>query len=197
MSGTAQYSVIVPAYKEASNLRPLATRIFAALRRPDSPVPAQLVEVIVVDDNSRDGSVEVVHALQQEGYNVRIIVRTTERGLSSAVVRGFQEAVGDNLLCMDADLQVSLFSCTLCAFTFRSNSWSIWVVYTLDDCEDTDVEFYGKQGSLYSAVNRVLHFCDFIISITQCAVAISFKSISSSFIGRIYTRPSCSLFASQ
>ncbi|KAI0916280.1 dolichol-P-mannose synthesis [Taiwanofungus camphoratus] len=105
MSGTAQYSVIVPAYKEASNLRPLATRIFAALRRPDSPVPAQLVEVIVVDDNSRDGSVEVVHALQQEGYNVRIIVRTTERGLSSAVVRGFQEAVGDNLLCMDADLQ--------------------------------------------------------------------------------------------
>lgn len=100
------YSVIVPAYKENGNIRPLVTRIFAALRRVDSPVPAEQVEVIIVDDNSRDGSVETVYSLQQEGYNVRIIVRTTERGLSSAVVRGFQEAAGDNMLCMDADLQV-------------------------------------------------------------------------------------------
>ena len=110
MLGTIDYSVIVPAYKEASNLRPLVTRIFASLNRIDSPVPAGQVEIIVVDDNSRDGSVEVVQALQQEGYNVRIIVRTTERGLSSAVVRGFQEAQGDNMLCMDADLQVSFNS---------------------------------------------------------------------------------------
>lgn len=107
MLGTIDYSVIVPAYKEASNLRPLVTRIFESLNRIDSPVPAGQVEIIVVDDNSRDGSVEVVQALQQEGYNVRIIVRTAERGLSSAVVRGFQEAQGDNMLCMDADLQVS------------------------------------------------------------------------------------------
>jgi len=99
------YSVIVPAYKENGNIRPLITRIFTALRRVDSPVPAEQTEVIIVDDNSRDGSVETVQQLQQEGYNVRIIVRTTERGLSSAVVRGFQEAQGDNMLCMDADLQ--------------------------------------------------------------------------------------------
>ena len=104
-----QYSVVVPAYKENGNIRPLVTRIFAALRRIDSPVPAEQTEVIIVDDNSRDGSVETVQALQQEGYNVRIIVRTMERGLSSAVVRGFQEAVGDNMLCMDADLQVCFF----------------------------------------------------------------------------------------
>ncbi|KAI0071601.1 hypothetical protein K474DRAFT_1668834 [Panus rudis PR-1116 ss-1] len=102
---TIYYSVIVPAYKENANLRPLVTRIFNALRRVDSPIPAEQVEIIVVDDNSRDGSVETVQKLQQEGYNVRIIVRTTERGLSSAVVRGFQEAMGDNMLCMDADLQ--------------------------------------------------------------------------------------------
>lgn len=102
----AQYSVIVPAYKENNNLRPLVSRIFAALRRINSPVPADQTEIIIVDDNSRDGSVETVNALRQEGYNVRIIVRTSERGLSSAVVRGFQEATGDNMLCMDADLQV-------------------------------------------------------------------------------------------
>jgi dolichol-phosphate mannosyltransferase len=59
-----------------------------------------------VDDNSRDGSVEEVEALREEGYNIRIIVRTNERGLSSAVVRGFKEAKGDAMICMDADLQV-------------------------------------------------------------------------------------------
>lgn len=107
---TIHYSVIVPAYKENGNIRALVSRIFAALRRIDSPVPAEQTEVIIVDDNSRDGSAETVQALQQEGYNVRIIVRTTERGLSSAVVRGFQEAVGDNMLCMDADLQVRVRS---------------------------------------------------------------------------------------
>ena len=61
-------------------------------------------EMIIVDDNSRDGSEEAVNKLAKK-YAVRIIVRTTERGLSSAVLRGFDEATGDYLLCMDADLQ--------------------------------------------------------------------------------------------
>ncbi|TBU45454.1 nucleotide-diphospho-sugar transferase [Dichomitus squalens] len=104
MSGI-HYSVVVPAYRENGNLRPLVTRIFGALSQAGSPVSPHEVEVIVVDDNSRDGSVETVDDLRREGYNVRIIVRTTERGLSSAVVRGFREAQGDNMLCMDADLQ--------------------------------------------------------------------------------------------
>ncbi|KAI0653937.1 nucleotide-diphospho-sugar transferase [Cubamyces menziesii] len=99
------YSVIVPAFRENGNLRPLVTRIFGALSQVNSPVNPAEVEVIIVDDNSRDGSVETVESLRREGYNVRIIVRTTERGLSSAVVRGFREALGDNMLCMDADLQ--------------------------------------------------------------------------------------------
>lgn len=101
------HSVIVPAYKEKLNLRPLATRLFAAFADSESPIPAENVELIVVDDNSRDGSVEEVEALHKEGYNIRIVVRTTERGLSSAVVRGFKEAKGDYMICMDADLQVS------------------------------------------------------------------------------------------
>ncbi|KAH9920009.1 nucleotide-diphospho-sugar transferase [Epithele typhae] len=100
-----QNTIVVPAYRENGNLRPLVTRIFAALSQPGSPADARATEVIIVDDNSRDGSVETVDGLRREGYNVRIIVRTTERGLSSAVVRGFREARGDNMLCMDADLQ--------------------------------------------------------------------------------------------
>ncbi|KAK7204137.1 nucleotide-diphospho-sugar transferase [Myxozyma melibiosi] len=93
-------SIIVPAYHEHDNIRPLTTRLFAALESE-----ASSTELIFVDDNSNDGSVEEVDALKAEGFNVSIIVRTTERGLSSAVVRGFMEAKGKYLVCMDADLQ--------------------------------------------------------------------------------------------
>jgi len=107
MSSTPSYSIVIPAYKEVLNIRPLLTRLRAAFSSPASPIPISAVEVLIVDDNSRDGSVELVHELQKEGFPVRIVVRTDERGLSSAVVRGFREARGEAMVCMDCDLQVS------------------------------------------------------------------------------------------
>lgn len=95
-----KYSVVVPAYHERDNLRPLVTRVFAALRQPKAS------EIVVVDDNSRDGTVEEVQKLREEGYEVVLIVRTDAKGLSSAVLRGFEEARGQDLVVMDADLQV-------------------------------------------------------------------------------------------
>lgn len=94
-------SVIVPAYKEKLNIKPLTQRLFAALGNDGT----RDTELIFVDDNSQDGSVEEVEELKKQGYNVRIIVRTKERGLSSAVLHGFHEAEGQYLICMDADLQ--------------------------------------------------------------------------------------------
>jgi len=103
-ASTVRGSVIVPTYKEVANVEPLTTRLFAAL--PDTgSLNKDNVELIFVDDNSRDGSEEKVQQLIKQGYNVRIIVRTTERGLSSAVIAGFNAASGDLLMCMDADLQ--------------------------------------------------------------------------------------------
>ncbi|OLL24337.1 Dolichol-phosphate mannosyltransferase [Neolecta irregularis DAH-3] len=102
-SSQIKASIIVPTYKENENLRSLTKRLFQAIA---SSSYSHWVELIVVDDNSNDGSAETVAELQKEGYNVRIVVRTTERGLSSAVVRGFQESQGEYLVCMDADLQV-------------------------------------------------------------------------------------------
>ena len=61
-------------------------------------------ELIVVDDDSQDGSVEAVEELASR-FEVRIIVRTQERGLASAVLRGFEDARGEVLVVMDADLQ--------------------------------------------------------------------------------------------
>jgi dolichol-phosphate mannosyltransferase len=93
------HSVVVPAYHERANLRPLATRLFAALRA------RQHAELIIVDDNSRDGTVEECAQLVRDGYNVVLVVRTDAKGLSSAVLRGFEEARGHSLVVMDADLQ--------------------------------------------------------------------------------------------
>ena len=64
MSGI-HYSVVVPAFRENGNLRPLVTRIFGALSQAGSPVSPHEVEVIIVDDNSRDGSVETVEDLRR------------------------------------------------------------------------------------------------------------------------------------
>jgi len=96
-----QVSIIVPSYKEGANVKPLVTRVFAAFEKKNKK---DGVELIFVDDNSRDGSEEEVLKLGEK-YPVRIVVRTKERGLSSAVIRGFTEAKGKILLCMDADLQ--------------------------------------------------------------------------------------------
>lgn len=92
-------SIVVPTYREAENLPELFERIAAAVK------PAGLAyEVVVVDDNSRDGTEEEARKAVAAGHPVNLIVRTQERGLSSAVVAGFRAARGDILLCMDADL---------------------------------------------------------------------------------------------
>jgi len=90
-------SVIVPTYQEAAALPRLIARV-AALRDQQ---PLDL-ELIISDDNSRDGTEEVVRAA---GHSwVRLLVRTTDRGLSPAVLDGIHLARHDWLFVMDADL---------------------------------------------------------------------------------------------
>lgn len=92
-------SIIVPTFKEVGNLRPLITRIAAVMDKVSMPY-----ELIVVDDDSQDGSSEIINELAEKDYPVHIITRIAERGLSTAVIHGFNEAKGDVLVCMNADL---------------------------------------------------------------------------------------------
>lgn len=93
-----EVSVIVPTYREAENLPVLIERIDRALRQAGLSG-----EILIVDDNSPDGTPEVIARLQGT-YPVSLLVRTTERGLSSAVIAGMDLAAGAILLVMDADL---------------------------------------------------------------------------------------------
>jgi dolichol-phosphate mannosyltransferase len=92
-----ELSLIVPTYNERENIVALMERIHKSLS-------AYSYELIVVDDNSPDGTAELVKSLSAN-YPASVIVRTTERGLASAVVAGFNQARGEVLGVIDADLQ--------------------------------------------------------------------------------------------
>jgi len=92
-------SIIVPTYKEAENIPVLIEAIDKAMKHNRLDY-----EVIIVDDNSRDGIEDNVKALKKKGYPVSIKVRIHERGLSSAVIEGFRLAKGTIYCVMDADL---------------------------------------------------------------------------------------------
>jgi dolichol-phosphate mannosyltransferase len=90
-------SIIIPTYNESKNITPLVERIAGALAGRD-------YEVVFVDDDSRDGTAELINELAAK-YPVRVMVRKDERGLASAVVHGIDHTGGDTVVVMDADLQ--------------------------------------------------------------------------------------------
>ena len=95
----SKISIIVPTYKEAQNVDTLTRRIHKTMTEYNISY-----EIIFVDDDSKDDIEKIISNLSSEGLNVRLIQRKNERGLSSAVLRGFSEAEGGILVCMDADL---------------------------------------------------------------------------------------------
>ena len=90
-------SLIVPTYNERENLPTFVERVHNSLSNYE-------YELIVVDDNSPDGTAKLAERLSLK-YPVRVLCRKVERGLASAVVAGFKIAKGDILGVIDADLQ--------------------------------------------------------------------------------------------
>ena len=102
--------IVIPTYNEAENIEKLITKIFS-LEIDD-------LEIIVVDDNSPDGTSEIIKNLQSfppkakipsEGgaiFNLHLIQRTKKLGLGSAYITGFKKALelnADYIFEMDAD----------------------------------------------------------------------------------------------
>ena len=93
-----QVSVVLPTYNEAGNMAPLMEGILAALG------PA--VEIIVVDDDSPDGTAALVRDFAQTHPQVRLVLRARERGLTSAIARGIAESQRPLVAWMDCDLSM-------------------------------------------------------------------------------------------
>ncbi|ABA20402.1 Glycosyl transferase, family 2 [Trichormus variabilis ATCC 29413] len=95
------FSLIIPTYKERDNIENVVKILSQTL---DEFIPGDY-ELIVVDDDSPDMTWEVAHSLTEEYPQLRVMRRQQERGLSSAVVRGWQVARGSVLGVIDGDLQ--------------------------------------------------------------------------------------------
>lgn len=115
-----QVSIILPTYNERDNLPRLIKEIDKSLKNKD-----WTYELVVVDDNSPDGTWKLAQKLQKTRNDLKLIIRKNERGLASAVRRGIEEAKYNTTIMMDTDL--SHDACTLPNMLKKSQDYDIVV----------------------------------------------------------------------
>ena len=94
-------SVVIPVYNERFLVRELVRRVLAV-----SAPEIRELEVLLVDDGSRDGSLEVLRQVAAENPDrVRLLEQERNQGKGAAIRRGIAEATGDLILFQDADLE--------------------------------------------------------------------------------------------
>jgi polyisoprenyl-phosphate glycosyltransferase len=92
-------SVVIPAYNEEQNVRPVYEAIRASFRGTEA------IEIIFVDDGSRDGTAGQVRSLRAVDPAVRLIRFARNFGQHAALLAGLQAARGDAVITLDCDLQ--------------------------------------------------------------------------------------------
>ncbi|MBI4830849.1 MAG: glycosyltransferase [Candidatus Lindowbacteria bacterium] len=96
-SAPVKLSVILPTYNEGDIINELVERIMSTL---DRIIP---YEVIVVDDNSPDGTAEAINRRFGNSEKVRLVVRKDARGLATAIRKGIELSAGSVIVVMDSD----------------------------------------------------------------------------------------------
>jgi dolichol-phosphate mannosyltransferase len=110
------YSIILPTYNEKDNLPIIIYLLMKYLSDSDLKF-----EVIVVDDNSPDGTTQVAKELQKIYGTERLVVTGREKklGLGSAYVFGMNHAKGNFVIIMDADLSHHVKICIFLNFFYK------------------------------------------------------------------------------
>jgi len=91
-------SIVVPCHNEEMNIRPLVTRLRELF-------DDYIDEIILVDDNSRDNTAQVIRTLANEDARVKPLFRSPPNGVGRAIADGYHIATGRYVLSMDCDFQ--------------------------------------------------------------------------------------------
>lgn len=94
-------SIVVPCYNESKTLETIIARVLVA------DVSGLEREVIIVDDGSRDDSVNIAKSLAERHPNIRVLEHSVNQGKGAALRTGFKAATGEIILVQDADLEYS------------------------------------------------------------------------------------------
>ena len=96
-----QYSVILPTLNENGHIANLINSIEKIFISKNN-----IFEIIVIDDNSSDGTIDTVKILMQQNKNLKLKVRTGEKkNLAQSINLGVKLAAYENIIWMDADFQ--------------------------------------------------------------------------------------------
>ncbi len=96
-----QTLIIIPTYNEIDTLEKLTCDIFSVLPQ---------THILIIDDNSPDGTGELAQSLTHKEYRIKVIKRRGKLGLGSAYIRGFKYALANNydfIFEMDGDFSHS------------------------------------------------------------------------------------------
>ena len=93
-------SIVIPVYNERETLEAIVDKVLGVDLSPWNIAK----EIIIVDDCSRDGTVELAQKLAQDG-KIRLIRHEKNQGKGAALQAGFQTARGEVILIQDADLE--------------------------------------------------------------------------------------------
>jgi dolichol-phosphate mannosyltransferase len=141
--------IIIPTYNEIENIAPLVTQVFS--RAPNA-------HILVVDDNSPDGTAMAVEKIAAANPALHIMKRSGKQGLASAYIDGFKWGIShgcDLFLEMDADFshnpeyipemleQIKTYDVVIGSRNIKSGSVEGWSVFR---------NMVSKGGSLYSRI---------------------------------------------
>lgn len=96
-------SLILPAHNEEPNIRVVVEEAAQVL-----PTAFTNYEIVVVNDGSKDRTLEIAHNLERENPHVHVVNHPVNRGYGAALTSGFNAATGDYIMFMDSDRQFDI-----------------------------------------------------------------------------------------
>ena len=98
ITGKYRITVIIPTFNEIENIENITKAVLDVFAKSDING-----EILVVDDKSKDGTIDAVKAMQKSYPQVSLIVRESDHGLSQSVAEGFEKANSEIIQVIDAD----------------------------------------------------------------------------------------------